>query len=488
LAAEARKARESPAEQPKETFFNPWADMQPVRFPLDALPDVLRAYAEDRSKTIGADVGAVAWACLNACGAAMDASIRLQMKEHDSWTVPPFFWLALIGDPSTRKTPILECAFAPLRQAQQIDIDARQAEHRKWVALPKKDRSNKPEPVCRRRLLTDDSTPEAVEEILRRQDRGIAVIRDELAGWIGSMEKYGGGKSAMADRGFWLQSHNGGNYVTDRIIRGTGAITNHAAGVVGGIQPDRLRRIGDITSDGLLQRFVSVILAPAFLGGDNPDPQISRNYEDLINKLLALPGNRRAALAPGARKIRQEAERGIFQREQNMTLGPSFSALCGKMHGLWGRLALILSQIETDGKFDMVVNHRIAAMADRLIFESVLPNAARVYAGLGGAGADIQLTRAVAGYILVKKLQRLLASDLTRNVHACRGMALEEVQKVLSPLVAGGWLAPEKEYNPTAWAVMPGVHEHFASRAAVEATRREEIRSLIAGTVQEAST
>ena len=79
----------------------------------------------------------------------------------------------------------------------------------------------------------------------------------------------------------------------------------------------------------------------------------------------------------------------------------------------------------------------------------------------------------------MKQHKRLVASDLTRNVRACRKGTLEEIQKLVSPLIAGGWLIPEDEFNPTAWRVNAAVRMRFAAQAALEARRREAVRKLI---------
>ena len=47
--------------------------------------------------------------------------------------------------------------------------------------------------------------------------------RDEIAGWIGSMEKYSGSKAASADRAFWLQAYDRGPFTVDRIGAGGAA-------------------------------------------------------------------------------------------------------------------------------------------------------------------------------------------------------------------------------------------------------------------------
>ena len=109
---------------------------------------------------------------------------------------------------------------------------------------------------------------EALQDILGRQNRGIGVLRDELSGWLGSLEKYAGAKGSGADRAFFLQAWNGGPNVIDRVSRGTIPINELLVAICGGIQPDRLRQFHDLTDDGLWQRFIPIIVAPATQGLD----------------------------------------------------------------------------------------------------------------------------------------------------------------------------------------------------------------------------
>lgn len=439
---------------------------------------------EDRAQIIGADPCALAWSAISAASAALDGRIRLQMKQRDTWTVPPFIWLALIGAPSTKKTPILDAAWEPLQRAQNADLQAWRTEHARWSALPKKERADTPEPQPRRRLVSHDATIESIQDILGRQDRGLGILRDELAGWVGSLEKYNSGRGSAADRAFFLQSFNGGHYVVDRVSRGTVAIDNLGLAIAGGIQPERLHQLGDLTSDGLWQRFVPIIVGTASLGSDGPRCAATSDYAEMISRLLQVAPTTRVALSEAAQEVRKDVAARIFELEQSEALGPAFSAFCGKLHGLWGRLCLVLSQIDPE-PMSFIVAERIALAATTLLFHSVLPNAARVYASIGGAGSNMDATRSVAGFVLTKSKSRIVASDLTRHVRACRGQPLEAVQRIISPLVAGGWLTPEQEFNPMAWAVHPFVHERFAARAAQEVARRETVRELILGAASE---
>jgi hypothetical protein len=410
---------------------------------------------------------------------ALDGSIRLKMKKHDNWSVPPAIWVALVGRPSTKKSPIIDTAWEPLHRAQKIELDEWRQRLADWKALPKDERDpDEPRPM--RRLVSHDATMEALQDILGRQDRGVGVLRDELSGWLGSLEKYAGAKAGAADRAFFLQAYNGGPNVIDRVSRGTITVNNLLVAICGGIQPDPLRQFSDLTDDGLWQRFVSIIVAPASRGVDELPGSAVADYTAAINRVLEIRGPVHVELCEAAHGVRAEVERRVFDLEQSEVLGARFASFCGKLVGLWGRLCLVLNYLDpTEPRF--VVPLKTAERAVTLLFQSVIPCAARVYAATGGAGADIEATRSVAGYILTKEKERVLASDLAHNVRACRGQPLDQVQRVVSPLVAGGWLTPEREWNPFSWNVAPDVHVQFQARARSEATRRAALRAMLTG-------
>ncbi|HID88786.1 MAG TPA: DUF3987 domain-containing protein, partial [Anaerolineae bacterium] len=86
---------------------------------------------------------------------------------------------------------------------------------------------------------------------------GLLVLRDELAGWLRTLDKPG----REGDREFYLEAWNGtGRYTFDRIGRGTVHIPAVCLSIFGGIQPGKLNSYihEAITesggADGLLQR------------------------------------------------------------------------------------------------------------------------------------------------------------------------------------------------------------------------------------------
>ena len=88
------------------------------------------------------------------------------------------------------------------------------------------------------------------------------TMQDELSGFFGANDRYSGsGKSGASNRGFWLQSWNGGEFFVNLIQRGAFVIENTGLSLFGGIQPDLIRKIaGESYDDGLVQRLLPIVL------------------------------------------------------------------------------------------------------------------------------------------------------------------------------------------------------------------------------------
>jgi hypothetical protein len=186
--------------------------------------------------------------------------------------------------------------------------------------------------------------------------------------------------------------------------------------ICGGIQPERLRQFSDLTDDGLWQRFIPIIVSPATRGLDERPTSAVTDYGQAIDRILTVRAETQAALSEGAHEVRADIEQQIFDLEQSNVLGARFASFCGKLGGMWGRLCLVLNYLDPSEGAHFIVSRETAERASRLVFGGIIPSAARVYASTGGAGADIEATRAVAGFILTKRKDRVLASDLAHNV------------------------------------------------------------------------
>src|SRR5262249_7075956 len=151
-----------------------------------------------------------------------------------------------------------------------------------------------PPPPRPPRRIIQDATSEKVAEILAREPSGSLMVHDELAGWMGSFDRYN--SSGGSSRAFYLQCWNGGIFHKDRVGGGKSdadaeiRVDNLALCMLGGIQPDKLASMGDLTNDGLLQRFLPVLMRPAERGDeDHPVARAEGDYEKLIRSINEAP-------------------------------------------------------------------------------------------------------------------------------------------------------------------------------------------------------
>lgn len=100
------------------SFVDPYGDFVGPEFPVEVLPPTLAKFVDTEHRAMGADSPAIAMAALAAVAGAMHAETRVRAGE--GWWERPILWVALVGLPSTMKSPIIDKTTRPLIQ---IDHD-----------------------------------------------------------------------------------------------------------------------------------------------------------------------------------------------------------------------------------------------------------------------------------------------------------------------------------------------------------------------------
>lgn len=462
------------------SILDPWERYIVPSFPVDVLPPFLRRYVEQQALSIGADRSGVAMAALTAASAAISHDFRLKMLRTGDWHVRPRLWTVLVGDPSDKKSPIVGAVTGPLH-----DRDVRAAtefakRYAAWEeAMEEKTAKRRDQPAKPPRHVVQDITAEKLSEILSRSDRGALVQRDELAGWIGSMEQYKGGKGAgSADRAHWIKAYDGGRYTVDR-VKGEIVLSNFSISFLGAVQPDRLAELGNLTSDGLLQRFLPVMLGKPSLPEEVETEATAEEYGRVLNYLAELHPVRILGDS-GAHDGVREFQAYIHELEQSQMFTKGMTGFLGKLPGALGSLALVLHLLQAPetAREDPVEGQTVRA-ARRILEEFVIPHAYEFYRTVEDK-SDGETIRSAASFILTSDQARFRASDFTTGVRPLRGFGLWELQRKLSMLVVGGWLRPEDNTpNCRAWLLEDGVREAFAARRQAEAVRKAAIREKI---------
>jgi len=290
--------QEEPWPQPREldTRLPSVADLRESMLPGSLSEWVFDA--AERMERVPPDFVAVD--AIVALASLIGRKIAIRPRRHDDWTVVPNLWGATVGRPSTMKSPAQKAALKPLFRLSAKATEAFQEAEEHWktvtrkieaadektlkgeleaaardaakknngnrqavneVAKKLKNMDHEPEPI-HKRYDTNDTTIEKLTELLRDNPNGLLLHRDELMGWLRTLDKTG----HENDRAFFLETWSGDqSYKTDRIERGFIYAPAVCLSILGGIQPGPLERyVRDALeeaekADGLLQRFQVVV-------------------------------------------------------------------------------------------------------------------------------------------------------------------------------------------------------------------------------------
>ncbi|WP_297926379.1 YfjI family protein [Metallibacterium sp.] len=452
VAAKKRAARPAEGGTPR-----PLPDPLPSVQAFDAamLPDALRGWCTDAAEGLGVPLDFLAVPAIVACAAAIGRVVAVRPKVQDRWIERAILWGAVIGRPSAGKSPalaparrmlerlelaerkahaarvadMLEEQFVQDLQAKAAKKDAQKAvedgdtETARKLAknATKAQQETPPEP----RIVVSDSTIEKLGDLLNENPRGLLMVRDELTGWLASLDREGHG----SDRAFWLECWNGtGPFVTDRIGRGTIRIEACAVSLLGGIQPGKLAEYvrgavkGGMGDDGLMQRFQLAVypdLAASWSYRDRaPSPadelRAWRTFERLrgltpasvgatVEEGFDLPW---LPLADDARQLWIEWQNDLMPRLRSGAEPAHMESHLAKFPALACRLALVLHLIDaTNGP---VTGDAMAKALDWCTY--LESHARRIYAPLADGGLS-------AAHALLRKRKELPDVFTTRDVY-----------------------------------------------------------------------
>ena len=412
---------------------DPFAKLAVPELATGIMPETIERFAKHEALVKGVQFHGPAMAALAICAAAIPDHVRIRVKVHEPWEEASRLWLALIGPVSAKKSPLLKTAMRALKRAEKEAYAIWATEKEIWDKADKESRG--PEPILRRYVL-NDSTIESVGKIAADNPQGLLLERDELAGWFGAMDKYSSGRGAAADRGFWLQAWNGSQYTIDRISRPSLFIPNLSVSIIGGIQPDAIRRIvKDAIDDGLLQRLIPIVLGPAGAGEDTPDMGHSfEDYDALVARLLDLPETL-VKFSANAQTIRRAFAAYANKLATLESVSPQLGAFCGKLDGYFARFALAFHVCNT-ARINELVSEDTARRVERLMKTFIIPHAIHFYVDVVSGNDIMTDAKAIAGYILTQNLERFTPSTLTAHCWHCRKKSKDDIQQMLSPLEA----------------------------------------------------
>ena len=247
-------------------------------FPLDVFPDEWRQWVDDTAQSAGTAVDYVAQGVLAAVAALGGAGVRVRVTP--AWSESLVLWLALVGSPSSGKSPALASVREQLAQIEEgvrEDDEHRRSRHaakledarianERWKAdCESAADEGRPaplrpleaafdQPFVPSQIVVADATMEALADVVAGNPRGVILWRDELTAWLANLNRYANGGS---DRVHWLEAWAAAGITVNRRSRTTPLhLPKFPVSVVGSIQPDRLAEAFQGSDDGMAARFL----------------------------------------------------------------------------------------------------------------------------------------------------------------------------------------------------------------------------------------
>jgi DNA primase catalytic core len=405
-------------------------------FPLEVFPAPLREYVEVCARALPVPPDFVAAPIMAVLATAIGHARKFVIKE--SWQEGPRLFLAVVGDPGSRKSPALGKANDPLKERQKHYkklYDAAQDDYlaqlttyetakgsRKQSASPEHP-GDAPELA---QVMTTDATFAALIELHAKNPRSLLLFQDELSGWVMGMDQYKSGKGN--DRQRYLSAWNGDDITVNRKGKPAQMVPNPHISVSGGIQPDILPTLqtsqgADGFVDRILFSYPKTVKAKSFSFDDDVTREHVAGYRKVVSNLWHL---KQAETADGPQpkplKMTEDAE-DVFkawidhhnEELEAPGLDRKLRGAWAKMPGYFARFALILHLAAYAAGEE--ISETISAMsigkaAD--LVEYFKSHAARVYKQLGDNPEDKSLS-AIHDYIDRQSMRRCTPRAL---VHA----------------------------------------------------------------------
>ena len=467
-----RGARWEPGAAPgTEGADEDWQAPIPLRivdvppFPVEALPDDLRAHVESVALATQTPADLCALVVLAVLGTTV--AKRGVIRINGGWREPLNLYTVPVLGPGNRKTEVFREATAPLTEFQaeeelRLARDVKLSKARRVVAEKALERAQaeaakatavelaeKLQAVARLvvelaelpvvtspRLWADDVTPEKLAVLMAENGGRMAVLSAEggIFGTLaGRYQANGGVNIDLFNKG-----HSGDDVAVDRIGRESFHIKGPAISVGLAVQPDVLRATSDtpeFRGRGFLARFLYAL--PESLVGDReinacPMPDhVRRRYAAIVRELLALEPARNGVgeIVPHVLTVSPDAEEALYafcrwlepqlRESGELALVVDWAA---KLAGAVARIAGLLHLAEhADERRPWGIPVSVETMERALtIGRYFIPHARAAFAQMG-SGTLIDDAGHLLGWIRRKRPQDLYpAGPLQRDVRTVR--------------------------------------------------------------------
>lgn len=443
-----------------------------VPFPTEALPKAAADLVRAGASSLQVDEAMLGPLVLATMAAAVGNSRTIAL--HASWHEPAVLWAVVVAPSGSGKSPALELVTRP---AERRDAEAlrehKEAMKEHAAAVVLHERAMKswergaakgnltstppaaPEaPVCER-MVTNDTTFEALAFILAASPRGLLLACDELAAWLGGFTRYSANASRPASEAArWLPLHRAGSLRVDRRTAPPLLVERAAVSVGGLIQPSVLAAAltGTDFDSGLVARLL-LSMPPIPTRRWRPggiSPMVERAFGAMVEKLygLDLDEDEHSSPVPRALALDEQASHlwASFYNELNADMASQDErarAMMAKIECAAARLALVVHLGRVAGGEDVPATVIDSESLRRgvLLANWFRREAERVYARLAEGDDDREARQLLD--LVRRKGGTISGRELVQSSRSFR--TVKDAEAALSRLVDAGhgsWVTP----------------------------------------------
>lgn len=449
---------------------------QLLHFTEKLIPEPMRQWTVDNCKNAEGSLNYGAVSCIIVCSNLIGFCCRVKPKRNGDWKITPNLWGMAIGNPSDRKSPVVEQFIKPLRQLEskaaevykekKVEYESEKLQHDIAEKVKKKalesayasgseseitKAESLPVPLLEEpkpeRFILNDATTESIGAIMSTNPRTLLAYRDEFAGLLATTHKSG----REGDSAFYLESHKGdSSYTYDRIGRGVIHIEKLSLGLFGTIQPSVLAKYlipKEGSGDGLVQRMQLSVFSDGIYRSYSDEP-IDTEARDNAYGILEKLAYESFELMAGAHndpyddipyfQFDTDAQKlfvkwyGDMKEKEKSEPDMNIQAHIGKYYGLLPSLALTFFLIDKVAEVTDVPSIEVGQVQLAIEWCTVLESHARMMYSLGEVSDKISLKYKIIDY--VRKHQSMLPATFGEISGNIRGAKAGDVEEALADI------------------------------------------------------
>jgi len=454
----------------------------PPPFTYDDVPRRIGEFAYHFSQATGFDRSGVIVASVTAASSVIDDGYRLVVSAESNWTVAARQWAFLCGDPSAGKSPCVRAATDQIKHMHGVLYE-------RWRVANEDLRREEREPVPA--LYTSDTTIAALSVALQANPRGLLMLTEEFASWIGGIDAADRGESAK-NRGDWLQLRDGGPHQINRIDRGVVYVPNWGVSVLAACTPDGLaKQMKQMPEDGLIQRFVPCILAAPDLNTTGDARPAMREWGQWLEWAYVATARdfpEHVTMSDAARKLFAAEHRSL--RELVVAtegFSPAYAAHLGKHPGMLAEVALTFHVFTTPHGAGLATQVGEEAMDYAIRYmRKVRRHAHTLYSSVLSSAPAFEIARAIARSIVAsdEPIASINRDWMTQHCQAFKKAEDRLRREAVQILEDADWLSAHTHVRtyggwPSGYAVHHKVFAMFAREGDQWRAHRAAVRDAI---------